>query len=188
MDSNAIALMATEVIAAFTVVLALASIYQGYLTRQSINLGRAEFNATHRPEIIVHGFAPQFNVIENAERIGASVWCFNKGRSDAINFEVNAVIKPMSTPTIGRLWPEIPTRAKTIARGGKHQFYIESEYTLSGEGIRQSCAGNERMFCVGTISYMDDAGTRCETGFCQIFDIQTQEWRSAKMPEFEYAY
>src|SRR5580704_11059364 len=47
---------ATIAIAAFTWTLYRATSKQGHLTQQSIELTRQEFNATHRPKLIVRGF------------------------------------------------------------------------------------------------------------------------------------
>jgi hypothetical protein len=160
------------------------------LTEASIKLARDEFIATNRPEITIHAVAPHFPTTDGLQFIGASIWCFNRGKSIAVDVEVRSEITRTAAPTIGHLAGIVQTRSTTMQRGAKHQFYVESGIPLSEEAIRQIGLKSDapKMFCVGTISYSDEAGTRFETGFCQTFSAAEQTWQSAKMPSHEYAY
>jgi hypothetical protein len=188
--ASAITAVATAVIAWFTIALSHATRTQAKLTEASIKLARDEFIAANRPEIIVHAVAPHLPTKDGLQLIGASVWCFNRGKSAAIDIEVRGEITRTAAPVVGHRASEIQTRSTAMRRGAKHQFYIESQIPLSEEAIRQVGLKNDapKLFCVGTISYGDEAGTRFETGFCQMFSAATQEWQSAKMPSHEYAY
>jgi hypothetical protein len=60
-DPTNLTAISTAVIAAFTIVLAIATIVQGSMTRTAINLARHEFLVTHRPKLrvrFVHGPEP----------------------------------------------------------------------------------------------------------------------------------
>jgi hypothetical protein len=185
----AVTAIATVFIAIFTIVLAIVTNRQARLTRKSIDLARDEFLASHRPKIIVHSI--EFRRIpgeEEVARIGASILCFNEGRTLALNVEARGEI--LSTANLEfdvqraliKTFPE-------VASGKKLRFEVKSDYPLR-DLVHREQQKLPPMYCVGTVAYIDQNKTRRETGFCffVVVDAHGERWKSAKSPEHEYAY
>ncbi len=184
-DPDHLTAIATAVIAVFTVVLVCVTRYQAKLTRDSIDLGRDEFAATHRPKIIVH--AVEFVRVrgqDQIDRLGASILCFNKGTTAAENVDVRGEILIRTDLGVDIQRPIVKTFPQ-VASGTKLRFTVESDWPL------RQLAGlppKPPTYCVGTVSYLDRNKTRRETGFCFVCNIQNERWESAKSPEHEYDY
>src|ERR1700688_3673164 len=128
-DPNNLTAISTAVIAAFTIILAGVGYCQARLIRKSINLARAEFNATHRPKIRIH--VAEFKHLPpkiegDSNRAGASVLCFNVGESAAMNVEVRGQIFAGSNFSIDVQRPLIMTVPK-LESGIKLRFTVESD-------------------------------------------------------------
>jgi hypothetical protein len=75
---------ATVVIAAFTIILAIGSGIQAWLTRQAINLARAEFLATHRPRIRLRWITSPATLKDDERFFRLEIVIANVGESVAI--------------------------------------------------------------------------------------------------------
>jgi hypothetical protein len=186
--ATVVSAVAAVAIAFFTVSLSHATRGQLAKLGESIKLARDEFNATHRPEIIVHSI--EFRRIpgeEEIDRIGASILCFNKGRAAAQNVEVRAHILVTNSLEIDVQRPLIKTFVE-IPSGIKLRFEVKSERPVRELPHLLKLA---TPYCIGTVAYVDQNQTRRETGFCFTIKEITSGgacWVSAKSAEHEYAF
>jgi hypothetical protein len=202
-NNGLITAIATTIVSAFTIVLAYSTRYQGRLTREAIKLARDEFNATHRPRIIIHSVELAYEAPENdegEERIGASVIYFNVGDTPARITAVTGNIQSRRSPFasglgtgIGVRLTSLPVPDDWIESGVSNVLAIRSTATLEEvlfrEQVSASAGREERLVCIGQITYEDAAGIRRETGFCRHFDRPTERWFPVENhPEYEYAY
>jgi hypothetical protein len=198
MDGHGVGLtaVASFIIAAFTATLWVATKQQGRLTFESLKLAREEFAAIHRPEIVVHAIEVRHNETAKGDSLGASILCFNKGRTAAERVEVRAeilVTHKLEIDIQRRLIKEVPS----VVSGQKMRIEMLSDRLVKElqafvRTRRDMIAvGNPPdVYCVGTISYFDQNKTRRETAFCCIWTLDPfgERWDSAKSPEHEYAY
>ena len=166
----------------------LATTEQGRLTRETLKLARDEFNASHRPKIIIHSI--EFRRIpgeEEIDRIGASILCFNTGNAAAEDVQVRGDILVTDSLSIDVQRPLLNTIAE-IPSGIKLRFEVTSERPVRElpHLLKQATP-----YCIGTVAYLDQNHMRRETGFCFIIKEITAHgacWVSAESPEHEYAY
>jgi hypothetical protein len=108
LDENnpTITALATVAIAAFTIVLAIVTNRQARFTRESIELARDEFNATHRPRITVRGFQTLTGGLAD-EDVSVIFLYVNTGDSDAIVTEIGTKIISGAKLRLGFLSTEL---------------------------------------------------------------------------------
>jgi hypothetical protein len=190
------AALAALVVAAFTFTLWIATSKQAGLTFESLKLGREEFAAINRPEIDIHSIEVRHIPSEKGDCLGASILCFNRGRTAAKKVEVRGDI--MITHKL-----EIDVQRKTIqtfptvSSGQKMRIEVPSERLIRdlNNFVRQrrDVIATGRLpsaYCVGTIEYFDLNDTRRETAFCYVLTVDHlgERWDSAGSPEHQYAY
>jgi hypothetical protein len=153
------------------------SVAQTDIQKKQHAVGRLQFFATHRPEIIIHSI--EFKRIPGKDEydcIGASILCFNKGPTLAENVEIRGEIMATVMPEIDVQRPIVKFFAG-VASGQKLRFDIKSEWQVRELAIRirqhREKGGVGAPFCcVGTIVYfdqnrvVDEPVSRRETGFC----------------------
>jgi hypothetical protein len=190
------AALAAVIVAAFTFTLWIATSRQAGLTFESLKLAREEFAAINRPEIGVHTVEVRHIVSDKGDCLGASILCFNKGRTAAKGVEVRGDI--LITEALGidiqhRLVKAFPN----VASGEKMRIEIPSEWVLKDLNnfvrLRRDVVATGRLpsaYCIGTISYYDQNETRRETAFCYHLtnDQFGEHWDNAASPEHQYAY
>lgn len=187
-NNGTLTALATIAIAGFTLTLWLATTEQGRLTRETLKLARDEFNASHRPKIIIHSI--EFRRIpgeEEIDRIGASILCFNTGNAAAEDVQVRGDILVTDSLSIDVQRPLLNTIAE-LPSGIKLRFEVTSERPVRElpHLLKQATP-----YCIGTVAYLDQNHMRRETGFCFIIKEITAHgacWVSAESPEHEYAY
>jgi hypothetical protein len=114
-------------VAIFTAFLAVSTIGLWLATYRQARLGREEFAATHRPEIIVHSIEfRRMPGVDEVDRIGASILCFNKGRSTAKSVEMRGHILVTDELGIDVQRPLIKTLAE-VPSGMKLRFEVHSD-------------------------------------------------------------
>jgi hypothetical protein len=184
--------ISTLMIAAFTVVLALVGWRQARLTREAINLTRAELNLTHRPKVIVKSFQMMG---DGDLKVGeAPNWIFvgqNIGDSPA------RVIQVRSGTIVLKAKEKIPTDISfsfhedfkiTLVSREKELFPANGGNTLEGNQAMEIFAGSHALLCMGIIVYTDENGIQRETGFCRRYRSREREWDTISESEYEYAY
>jgi hypothetical protein len=189
----------TEALAAFTAMLAIvtvalagASIWQGILTKQSIDLARAEFNVTHRPKIIVKAF--QMTGASDLEVGEAPTWVF---LAQNIGDSPGKIIQVRSGTIVLTANEKIPNDLSfpfhedfniTLVSREKELFPCNGGSPLVGTEDMTIFAGTDVLLCMGIIVYVDESGIQRETGFCRRYRSREREWDTVMESEYEYAY
>lgn len=186
-DSNNLTAVSTLVIAAFTAVLACVGYRQSRLIQRSIDLGRQEFIATHRPKIIVRLIEGPLVETEGGPQ---TVWV------TVVNIGVNKARIVHWGADLARRnegdWvaPGIDLEVKTIApvllvSGQCHSFKVTAKFPYTDTQIAAD-AFDEELCAVGAIRYADDSDIVRETGFFRVYDPASKAFISSKNPENEY--
>ena len=106
--------IATGFIAWFTFSLRDATKEQGRLTQEAIKLARDEFNAAHRPEIIIHNM--EHAKVTGTSFVGANITYVNKGTAPAKNATISGKIELIEgRPLPGTNFPELEKVPLVIA-------------------------------------------------------------------------
>jgi hypothetical protein len=175
-------------------------IEQAKLTRDTIQLARDEFNATHRPEIrlkhiwLASGDGQEFiGRIKEGLPITVRLDIVNVGSTDAfidlINF-VTVIIR------LGDRLPQRPPynepKVLQFSIGG---FRLESGITLAHpvsdgriltqKDLRDIQSGAMRLYFVGTIDYWDASRKRRQTAFCRYLGDDGR-FHKEDDPDYEY--
>jgi hypothetical protein len=183
--------ISTVVIALFTIILAIVGYCQARLTRDTIRLARDEFNATHRPEIIVRNVGYVADPEDNRMRLIARIVIVNKGASRAHIINLSGIIL---TPT-DELTADVALRAYPIGKeqdlvgGQPYQWDIESpNHQEPAIRIAQTRGEKSEWICIGLIRYADMEGRIRETGFFRRFDVKSRSWKREENEDYEYSY
>ncbi|MGA3304009.1 MAG: hypothetical protein ABSC72_12080 [Methylovirgula sp.] len=183
--------IATIFVARFTIVLARVTGRQAQLTRESIDLARDEFNATHRPQIIVRGFQI-FNGLPETSDDTVDVICVahNKGDAPGTIIEIrSAKIILDSDEKIPGDWT-FPFTEKfnfQLASGERELIPLNGALIKNNHEVMGILFQERTLYCVGTVVYVDAGKRRRETGFCRRFDPISETWEAVEC-EYEYAY
>jgi hypothetical protein len=189
--NGAITAIATVFIAAFTIVLAWVSRRQARLIEDQVRLSRNEFFVTHRPRIIVRAFQmlnPDAGVAVAPQVIFIA---HNIGDSPARIVEVRSAtrVQPANARIPNDLaFPFHEDFNVTLASGQKEVFPMNGAAPFAADEPMNVFAGHSMLLCLGVVAYLDDAGTRRETGFCRRFLSDVREWDTLKDSEYEYSY
>jgi hypothetical protein len=179
----------TAVLAFFTVLLAGAGFWQGRLTRDSINLARDEFLATHRPKVkILSVYSREEWAADDEGRLDTAmsdvtimIRFVNAGRSDAIIHEITACVLD-----------EAPTEEALAIRGQDMKNAVlkvgwEGTHLVMTCRLRRGELFQQATWCVGSISYKDSAGRWRKTGCCWVTTPEG-EWRRQVNSPFDKSY
>ena len=180
---------------AFTVLLVGIGFWQSWLTRESINLARAEFTATQRPKLVIrelHMFLPtrlhpntgaRFVIANSGTGVGRVVESHVE-----LQFLDNAVLLPLQ-PTEG----QNPIGSREINPGAHIYHEVDSHITFpayQNELNRQVHSTAEtvtKIWLRGFVIYEDNNGVRRRTSFCRGYDFKTRRFRMGTDPDYEYA-
>jgi hypothetical protein len=176
----------------FTAALAVSTIGLWRTTSRSVALGRDEFNATHRPEIVAHSFE-HATIADEERRIGVTFTYVNAGATRAKIIAIASTIVPIS----GAPRPGINLRIERFHEkwlsGGEWGFYAINSNIRESAAIVQSKRDERgyptaQFLCIGYIVYEDMSGRRRQTGFCRRYDADTRTWLRVDNTDYEYAY
>jgi len=186
--AGGITAFASILIAAFTATL--------WITNgQQFRLGRDEFNATHRPALIVHYFEVARDSLAEGSAIGAQFIVVNKGTAEAIIIDIVGTIFMTAHFRPGSAMPSIGYAGRHLAGGESIRDVAIFGTTIdtavadlnSGFG-RKSTEGDPKLWCIGRITYADRQGRRRETGFCRSYDAVGERWIKEQESDYEYSY
>jgi hypothetical protein len=178
--------IAAVAVARYTAKLTKATTDQARLTREALELSQNEFNATHRPELIVHHVQFAMNEGEGNIRMGAGITYFNKGSSPAIILFRNGIIGRFSDILPHDITlPLISKKDETVPGGTSSFFGIDSQ--LAVNAVTQGF-DSENIYCIGQIIYADGRDAIRQTGFCRKYDAATDQWVKTNENEYEYSY
>jgi hypothetical protein len=188
-----------EIIAAGTVFIA---IFTGFLwwstkrlweaNKQTLQLAREEFTATHRPEIKIISVILADETDVDVRGVTNVVFA-NVGRSPATIIEtVGDIVASDGPPAINAPAPIRGPAGRVLDSGKKESWRMESDsikatvtkFASADPAIR----GERERFCFGRIVYKDSGGGCREAGFCRRLDRETKRWVKVENSEHEYAY
>jgi hypothetical protein len=176
--------------ALFTLVLTISTIALWVSTRALASLARDEFNATHRPQIIIHTFEKKY--LGNG-LLGATFTYVNIGTSIAniIEIETNIFLSDnLAAEDSAKM--DRDGFNKVLAIGGKDIYRIKSNIpdttAIFGDMSKSRGKPTQEIMCVGRIIYADKQGTSRETGFCRVYNGDRSCWLRVENSDYEYSY
>ena len=166
-NNGTLTAIATIAIAGFTLTLWRATTEQARLTRDSLQLARDEFTATHRPRIRIRYIEnPPVNSIFNIPT--AQIFAANIGPTDAIvvatgvaffiegdNFD--ATPKPVDEKLV-------------IPSGSEAKITVTSHQQVTATQLQQIGARSATLCMLGIIRYEDRSGTARNTSFFRVYE------------------
>jgi hypothetical protein len=182
--------LATLAIAAFTLTLWLSTDGMLRITKESIQLAREEFVATHRPRIFVWQVDFSDGSPTESEPITVAFRYVNGGDSTAYIHEIGVRLIPLEAPLLRSgisFKPEFIEPPITL-ESGSFEFKYLAPVDPSNPLITNALSGVHKLICVGYIVYKDGAGTIRHTGFCRQYDPSSKRWHNMDDAQYEYAY
>jgi len=178
----------TMVTAIFTAVLAWSTIALWRSTQALARLSRDEFNATHRPKIIIHTFERTYS---EESTVGVIFTYVNVGTAPASITAIESNIFFSDNIVAEDSKRVVQFDNKFLKAGEKDIYRIESGMTNLTAIIEDMKVDRgqsvQRIICRGIIKYADNQGTSRETGFCRVYD-ETKGWLRVENSEHEYSY
>jgi hypothetical protein len=152
-----------------------------------IRLARQEFNATHRPRIIVRAFQFEDPNLSASPPLEFLFMAHNTG-------DAPATITQVRTGNIVQIDSRLPsaqvfTFTETLAvplRAGQKDL-LHGKISLTGNQPMEIYGESKALYCIGLIVYVDSSGTERETGFCRRYFPRENRWE-IKESEYEYSY
>ena len=175
----------------FTGALAIVGIIQGVLIRDQIRLGQREFNATHRPKIILRGFRIQNRDLPTGKRIGYVFIAHNAGDSSGRLIECRSatIVLAEKERLPGNLSFPFAEKLELTLDSGEHEVVPgNGGNKIEGNEAMEIFAGQRVLICLGTVTYLDGNGVRRVTGFCRQYRPREDEWDTRQGSEYEYTY
>jgi len=189
-NASTITAVATGAIGYFTYTLYTTSAEQARLTRDSIDLARAEFIATHRPKIIVYGVDVKLpGDVGNNRQVHFRY--VNAGDTDALVTAIFSRIQvaQKDRPPAGlELHKHTVISSPILVKSGGHGIAITPDSVSFINLVRSGTAGSEIVFCVGVIVYRDKNDIERLTGFCRRYDAHSERWLQVADQDYEYSY
>lgn len=169
--NGAVTAAATVLIAAFTVILARVSRKQASLTRESIDLARQEFIATHRPRLIVRFIQGPFYDDEGVEF--AWVTFANVGDTTATIYEVGSDLARRNKRSGEWRPPGIDASPKpidpvTLDSGDRYVIKVTAKKPISDIDIFGDAMDTYELCALGAVRYRDRNNLTRETAFFRI--------------------
>lgn len=183
------------VLATFAGLTLVAIARQSYLLNRQTKLARAEFNATHRPEIVILSFVQPGNIENMADDypVAANISYLNKGTADAVGVSIRAIIQMNNwAPEEGIEIPPLK-ELPDAARGVIQTVDVLSKFSAKEIASKTALRGFEERetrpalpYCIGRISYRDESGSLRHMGFCRKWDGYV--WETVENSPYNYAY
>jgi hypothetical protein len=196
-NNGTLTALATIAIAGFTLTLWRATTEQGQLTRNALELARNEFNASHRPKVIVHATEAAYGTNKQGmPTIGIDLHCINIGNTEAVIDELIGEIGIFEASLRANiLLPTIEIVPIKIGVGEKRLIHINSTFDDKALNRATNVGAQVRgpIFCLAAFSYRDGRGIPRQTGICRVFSSNTGEnrWYKYDRPgheAYEYSY
>jgi hypothetical protein len=172
--NGAVTALATVFIAVFTIVLALVTGRQARLSRQSIDLARQEFIATHRPRVILRYIQGPFYNDEGHRFV--CVTFVNMGANNAIIEAFGADLALRRDDDDEWEPPGLDADPKSVepiilACGQRHFFTVTAKMPAdTDKAIFQEALDGHQLCAVGVVRYKDGNGVARDTGFFRVLD------------------
>ena len=162
---------------------------QSSLLRDQVELAREEFNATHRPKIMVRGFMMGKPDLPPGKTVDFAFACHNIGESPGTVIEVRSATTVLNVGERIRNNSGIPNPEQfdcTLASGEQNVFGGSGGVIDDSESMDID-AGTRILLCVGVVTYIDSAKIKRQTGFCRQYRSRDRTWDIVE-GEYEYAY
>jgi hypothetical protein len=172
----------------FTFTLYLATARTADLTNEALRLGRDEFNATHRPRLVIRSI--RLAIFEIGRPVAIEFTIVNTGDADAILLESNATI------AIGPGLPDLPIY------DGDRLFLLRSVFPsgrinpvtkirdiplMPNEYDAVYPKGYSSIYLFGFIRYEHGAGNIRTFAFCRRFERMERRFKVVDDPNYEYS-
>jgi hypothetical protein len=196
--------VATVVIAAFTIVLAVGGSIQAWLTRQAISLAREEFISGQRPKIVIRQIVIWQSTVQKTisdgefvpfiadERFCGHLDLANIGATTATVEFFCGIFHCRESPL-----PMVPPYNKleidrqdplVILKAGERRTLGGLYGTpLTMDIVFRISIGTARLYAMGWVRYTDDRKVARETRFCRLWDRFEHRFRSIDDPDYEYS-
>lgn len=175
--------------ALFTLILTISTIALWISTRAIAKISRDEFNATHRPQIVIHALEDDS---DTGGTICSILTYINTGTTVANIIELGTEVFFFQNLTPGTKikTDKIGNKALEPGQWGTHR--IKSDIKSAQAYIEDVKVGRkqsqQRIVCIGRIVYTDSQGTRRETGFCRVYNDRRSCWLRVENSDYEYSY
>ena len=182
---------ANDIVAFGTLIIGVSTLFLWDTTRQTTQLAREEFVATHRPRIIFHTFEQS---TDEGGGIGLHIDYVNAGSTDAriVRAESSIFFIDSSIRPGARMTETAALKNKILSSGERGTWLVESDITRFGPAIEEMRKARgqsaRRLTCIGQITYTDVAGAERRTGFCRCYDAGLDVWKRVKNRNYEYSY
>lgn len=184
--------------AAFTLGLVIATTGLWFFTGLMWKTIRADFVASHRPNIQIISLE-QSDIYEGNEdhpKFGASLRYVNSGETTAYLLQIGWHI------SFGEhaLRPGVRMRTRDFRKhplkpGGEGNYPLAPEIPVTRHTVAAADLQNarnqghaQRLRCVGYVLYADRNGKQHRVGFCRIYVSSTNRWDRGQNPDYEYTY
>jgi len=182
--NGAVTAVATIFIGVFTWVLARVTNRQARLTRESIDLARAEFISSHRPRLRIRSV--DRSTSNPTDYIGVKFAVVNVGDTEAHLLGSRVVVDffpekpPIDFNGIDVVQPRrfLPGASDSyVVTSSRKWLILQSEYNA-----------DRYLFVHGQIVYRNDLGTTYTTSFCRIWNVAVNRFKRTDDPDYEYEY
>jgi hypothetical protein len=179
---------ATVAIAWFTWKLWSSTSRQAELTRESIDLARDEFRATHRPRVKILNCESN---LESENTVEITIYCVNAGDTPAVLLNLTWRLDISDKPVRKGDVTKERLSARKLAPGEIYQHTIKTTFDGDTANLALYMALKGRnyfLFFIGRIGYDDPSGNGRATGCHRVYDPTTESWTLVKNSDYEYSY
>lgn len=159
--------------------------------RDSVELARDEFHASHRPRFIVRRVR---ELVEDKDVVGVEYSIYNIGDADgkmiAVSSRIWLIAEQNNLPPVPPYNP--PEPLETIIEPGAHILIkarvpdADQERLGMQYGFYRDAEGPGGLLFLGYIDYSDMRGAKRETAFLRQFDFATKRFSPVPHQEYEY--
>lgn len=188
--TDSLLVLFTAILAIFTGLLWCSTKKLWGTTKDSVDLAREEFIASHRPKIIVRNFGIMDGEIPNGKPINIFFVAANIGESTGKIVEVRSATVVLGAKEELPLDFSFPFSEKFDFNlvSGTHEVFPANGCTpLENTESMKVYAGDYAFYCIGTLAYIDEIGIRRETGFCRRYYSREGRWEVIGS-QYEYTY
>jgi hypothetical protein len=189
-DHDNIIAFGTVMIAIFTYVLYRSTEKLWEAGEKQFTLARQEFNATHRPKLIVRGaYLASKGERGTQARVDYDVVNIGESPATVINLRAFAYIQLTGTG-FNPFWsapPVEPPRERFTVTSGEHVVVCTECPSVDWQYDDFKYSAGQ-VFVLGVITYIGPDKVKRITGFCRRYSRDTGAWHAEKESDYKYAY
>jgi hypothetical protein len=195
--NGAVTAVATIVVAAFTIVLALVTGRQARLSREAIDLARSEFVATHRPKLRVRNVVLEnplraelrrWYVFEPGQGVQGHLYVGNIGDSAAMIINSHCRVfwtkepLPMERPYENEIGNDFLGHAVLAAGAATIGTFFSFELIQDEAHAIGLGRDGWKLYVMGWVTYADATATPRRTSFCREYKVLENSGRGRLFP------